>query len=152
MAQVNGFKSPPQSPSVSMGSSNRRSTYMTSSSFSTPQSHSSGSQQSTIVRDTAMALKRKSASQLGAGISSTAEKVGFIDLVQWIRDERLQTLPHKGSKWDSVLIRALYFAERLHGFEVALEPQALDVEQAGHIGYGHMKMLLEVSTTPLYVE
>lgn len=120
---------------------------MTSSSFYTSSARSNGHQQSAVVRDTAAALKRKSASQLGAGISNTAEKVSFLDLVQWIRTERLQSLPHKGSKWDSVLIRSLYFAERLHDFEVALKPHALETEEAGHIGYGHMKMLLEVSAS-----
>lgn len=120
---------------------------MTSSSFSTSSTRSNGHQQSAVVRDTATALKRKSASQLGVGISNSAQKVSFLDLVQWIRTERLQSLPHKGSKWDSVLIRALYFAERLHDFEVALKPHALETEEAGHIGYGHLKMLLEVSTS-----
>lgn len=91
-----------------------------------------------------MALKRKSASALGAGISDTADSVGFINLVEWIRTERLQTLPHKGSKWDTVLIRALYFAERLHGFETALTGHALDVEPASQLGYGHIRLLLEV--------
>lgn len=105
---------------------------------------SGGAEKTSIVRDTAMALKRKSASALGAGISDTADSVDFIRLVEWIRTERLQTLPHKGSKWDTVLIRALYFAERLHGFEKALTGHAVDVEPASQLGYGHIRLLLEV--------
>ena len=104
-----------------------------------------GSGKTSIVRDTAIALKRKSASELGAGISDTTEKVSFIDLVQWVRTERLSTLPHKGSRWDTVLIRALYFAERLNGFDSALKGHALDSEPAAQLGYGHMKLLLEAS-------
>lgn len=104
----------------------------------------SRSQKTTIVRDTAISLKRKSIAELGAGISETADKVTFIELVEWIRAERLSTLPHKGSKWDTVLIRALYFTERLHGFEKALKGHALDNEQAAHLGYGHTRLLLEV--------
>lgn len=108
-----------------------------------------GAEKTSVVIDTAMALKRKSASALGAGISDTADNVGFIQLVEWIRTERLQTLPHKGSKWDTVLIRALYFAERLHGFETALSGHALEVESACQLGYGHIRILLEVRVTCL---
>lgn len=57
---------------------------------------SNNNSQTSVVRDTAIALKRKSASELGAGISDTADKVTFIDLVEWIRSERLSVLPHKG--------------------------------------------------------
>lgn len=106
-----------------------------------------GQQKSSIVQDTAYTLKRKSASELGAGISETADNVSFINLVEWIRSERLQTLPHKGSRWDTVLIRALYFAERLHGFEVGLKAHALETEHAAQLGYGHIRLLLEVSIT-----
>ena len=104
----------------------------------------SRSQRTAVVRDTAISLKRKSIAELGAGISETADKVTFIELVEWIRAERLSTLPHKGSKWDTVLIRALYFTERLHGFEKALKGHALDNEPAAHLGYGHTRLLLEV--------
>lgn len=108
-------------------------------------SSTGGQQKSSIVKDTAYTLKRKSASELGAGISATADNVSFIHLVEWIRSERLQTLPHKGSRWDTVLIRALYFAERLHGFETQLKAHASETEHAAHLGYGHIKLLLEVS-------
>ena len=118
---------------------------MTSSGWSVLKS--SSSEKSTIVRDTAIHLKRKSASELGDGISETADNVGFINLVEWIRTERLHTLPHKGSRWDTVLIRALYFAERLHGFESALKGHAVDSDHAAQIGYGHVKVLLEVRTS-----
>lgn len=139
MNGTNGYFAP-SSPSIQMGSA-RGSTKR----WSTMNGHSSS--KSTTVRDTAMHLKRKSASELGAGISGTADNIGFINLVEWIRSERLHTLPHKGSRWDTVLIRALYFAERLHGFETALKGQAVDAEQAAQLGYGHVKVLLEVSAS-----
>ncbi|EME77291.1 uncharacterized protein MYCFIDRAFT_60116 [Pseudocercospora fijiensis CIRAD86] len=139
---ANGYFSPPDSPSLRFGGSTRGSRRMTSSSWSVLKS--SSSEKSTIVRDTAIHLKRKSTSELGAGISDTADNVGFINLVEWIRTERLHTLPHKGSRWDTVLIRALYFAERLHGFESALKGHAVDSEHAAQIGYGHVKVLLEL--------
>lgn len=142
----NGYANGPESPSSYFGGSTH--TRVRSTTFSNLRSRGSGAEKTSIVRDTAMALKRKSASALGAGISDTADSVGFINLVEWIRTERLQTLPHKGSKWDTVLIRALYFAERLHGFETALTSHALDVEPAAQLGYGHIKLLLEVRPNP----
>lgn len=143
---TSGYFSPPSSPSIHFGGSTRGSTRITSSYSALRSSFIGGQQQkSSIVRDTAYTLKRKSASELGAGISETADKVSFIHLVEWIRSERLQTLPHKGSRWDTVLIRALYFAERLHGFETGLKAHASESEHAAHLGYGHIRLLLEVS-------
>ncbi|KXS96240.1 hypothetical protein AC579_6698 [Pseudocercospora musae] len=141
---ANGYFSPPASPSLRFGGSTRGSTSrrITSSGWSLLKS--SSSEKSTIVRDTAIHLKRKSASELGAAISDTADNVGFINLVECIRTERLHTLPHKGSRWDTVLIRALYFTERLHGFESALKGHAVDSDHAAQIGYGHVKVLLEL--------
>jgi hypothetical protein len=49
-----------------------------------------------------------------------------------------------GSRWDKVLIRALYFAEQLHNFEQAVQSFALDSSAAAAIGYGHAQLLLEV--------
>ncbi|PPJ58058.1 hypothetical protein CBER1_03847 [Cercospora berteroae] len=142
---TNGYFSPPppSSPSIRFGGSNRGSTRIASS-YSVFRSSTGGQQKSSIVKDTAYTLKRKSASELGAGISATADNVSFIHLVEWIRSERLQTLPHKGSRWDTVLIRALYFAERLHGFETQLKAHASETEHAAHLGYGHIKLLLEL--------
>ncbi|CZT25011.1 related to NACHT domain protein [Ramularia collo-cygni] len=140
--QGNGFQNAPESTASYFGGSTH--TRIRSSNFSNLRGKGSSAEKTTVVRDTAMALKRKSASALGAGISDTADSIGFVNLVEWIRTERLQTLPHKGSKWDTVLIRALYFAERLHGFETALTNHALDVEPASQLGYGHVRLLLEL--------
>ncbi|KAK3080786.1 hypothetical protein LTS18_013143, partial [Coniosporium uncinatum] len=104
----------------------------------------SGSYGTSSVQETAMSLKRKSASELGAGVSQNASNVSFINLVESIRSERLATLPHKGGRWDQVLIRALYFAEQLHGFENAVQSFATGSEAAGQVGYGHARLLLEL--------
>jgi hypothetical protein len=70
--------------------------------------------------------------------------VSYVRFLEWIRSERLTTLPHKGSRWDKVLIRALYFAEQLHNFEQAVQSFAHDSNSAAIIGYGHAQLLLEV--------
>jgi hypothetical protein len=97
-----------------------------------------------FVQETATALKRKSMSELGAGVSQSVTDASFINFVEWIRSERLATLPHKGSRWDKVLIRALYFAERLHNFENAVQGFAFDSNDVAQLGYGHARLLLQV--------
>jgi hypothetical protein len=97
-----------------------------------------------FLQETVTALKKKSISELGAGVSQTLNDASFINLVEWIRSERLATLPHKGSTWDKVLIRALYFAEQLHGFEKAAQGVIFDHNAVAQIGYGHARLLLQV--------
>jgi hypothetical protein len=97
------------------------------------------------IQDTVTVLKKKSMSELGAGVSQSITDASFINLVEWIRSERLTTLPHKGSRWDKVLIRALYFAEQLHGFEKAAQDIAFDSTAVAQLGYGHARLLLQVT-------
>ncbi|KAF2812396.1 NACHT domain-containing protein [Mytilinidion resinicola] len=97
-----------------------------------------------FVQEAAVSLKKKSISELGVGVSQSVANVSFINLIESIRDERLATLPHKGSRWDKVLIRAQYFAEKLHHFDVAIQSFALDSHAAAELGYGHARLLLEL--------
>jgi hypothetical protein len=83
--------------------------------------------------------------ELGAGVYRDLSDVSYIKFLEWIRAERLTTLPHKGSRWDKVLIRALYFAEQLHKFDQAIQAFAVDSNVAAAIGYGHAQLLLGVS-------
>lgn len=87
--------------------------------------------------------------ELGAGVyQSSISDVSYVNFLEWIRAERLTTLPHKGSRWDKVLIRALYFAEQLHNFDQAIQSFALDSQAAAAVGYGHARLLLEVCILP----
>ncbi|KAI7582373.1 hypothetical protein KC346_g18433, partial [Hortaea werneckii] len=147
----NGASTPPMSPSSakanrrSMPSAGFKPSRMSSAGFSGfGGSRSQGSQKLPIVEDTGVALKRKSMSELGAGVYQTVEDTSFVNLVSWIRQERLTSLPHKGSTWDTVLIRALYFADHLHGFENAVQGFASGSNAAAQLGYGHTKLLLEL--------
>jgi hypothetical protein len=97
-----------------------------------------------LVQESAEFLRRKSMSELGAGVSQGIVDVSYINFLEWIRSERLTTLPHKGSRWDKVLIRALYFAEQLNIFNNAIQGYAVDSSAAAAIGYGHARLLLEV--------
>jgi hypothetical protein len=97
-----------------------------------------------LVQESAAALKKRSMAELGAGVYQSVSNVSYVNFLEWIRSERLTTLPHKGSRWDKVLIRALYFAEQLHNFEQAIQSFALDSSAAASIGYAHAQLLLEV--------
>lgn len=97
-----------------------------------------------IVSETSSTLKRKSMAELGSAVSSGVCSTNFIQFIEWIRSERLATLPHKGSRWDKVLIRAQHFAEQLNGFDAAIRSFAIDSTTAAEMGYGHARLLLEV--------
>ncbi|KAM0720657.1 hypothetical protein Q7P37_004794 [Cladosporium fusiforme] len=97
-----------------------------------------------LVHDSAQSIKRKSALELGSGVVQSIGDTSFIKLVQWIRAERLSTLPHQGSTWDTVLIRALYVSERLHKFETAIQGFALGTNAAAELAYSHIRLLLEL--------
>ena len=92
------------------------------------------------------ALEKKGSAELGYGVFESISRTSFIDLVEYIGTERLTSLPHKGSKWDKVLIRALYFAEQQHGFEKMMKSFGLD---DNNLAYGYCKMLLEVRHLPV---
>ncbi|KAF2628800.1 hypothetical protein BU25DRAFT_365743 [Macroventuria anomochaeta] len=97
-----------------------------------------------FVQESAISLRKRSMAELGAGVHQSISDVSYVNFLEWIRAERLTTLPHKGSRWDKVLIRALYFAEQLHNFDQAIQSFALDSQAAAAVGYGHARLLLEL--------
>jgi hypothetical protein len=97
-----------------------------------------------FVQESANSLRKRSMAELGTGIYHSVSNVSYVKFLEWIRAERLTTLPHKGSRWDKVLIRALYFAEQLHKFDQAIQAYAVDSSAAAAIGYGHAQLLLGV--------
>ncbi|EMD68013.1 hypothetical protein COCSADRAFT_156478 [Bipolaris sorokiniana ND90Pr] len=105
---------------------------------------STGNYQNLFVQESAAALTDRSKKALGVAHENIRD-VTYVSFLEWIRSERLTTLPHKGSRWDRVLIRALYFAEQLHKFEQAIQPFAHNSASAAIVGYGHAQLLLELS-------
>lgn len=98
---TNGLSSPtasPASPRGLKGSANGLSSAskrLSSANYSSIGERSQGSSKLPVVEDNALVLKRKSMSELGAGVYQSVENTSFIDLVEWIRQERITTLPHK---------------------------------------------------------
>jgi hypothetical protein len=154
MNSVNGTNavfSPPQSPQAAFRSKGRLPSFTSSrapsGNFGAMKSinkRASGSYKIGFVQESAISLRKRSMAELGAGVYQSIGDVSYVRFLEWIRSERLTTLPHKGSRWDKVLIRALYFAEQLHNFEQAVHSFAHDSISAAAIGYGHAQLLLEV--------
>ena len=149
----NGVFSPPQSPSGAFHAKGRLSSFTSSrpasGNFSAikpfnKRANGASAYKIGLVQESANSLRKRSMVELGAGIYQGISNVSYVNFLEWIRAERLTTLPHKGSRWDKVLIRALYFAEQLHKFDQAIQAYALDSSTAAAIGYGHAQLLLEV--------
>ncbi|KAF1964590.1 hypothetical protein BU23DRAFT_492067 [Bimuria novae-zelandiae CBS 107.79] len=150
-ASLNGMATPPQSPNALAykkggfnGFPGSRSASGYYSSINQAVHQGSNGYKLNFVQETAVSLKKKSIAQLGAGVYQGIADTTFINFLEWIRTERLTTLPHKGSRWDRVLIRALFFAEQLHHFDSAVDAYALDSPAAAAMGYGHARLLLEL--------
>lgn len=151
-ASLNGLTSPPFSPnglSVRKAGSGYFNSSRTASgnysSFNQAFNHGGNGYKYNFVQETAVYLKKKSIAQLGSEVYHGISDTTFVHFLEWIRHERLTTLPHKGSRWDRVLIRALFFAEQLHHFDSAVDAYAVDSPAAAAMGYGHARLLLEVS-------
>jgi hypothetical protein len=149
---TNGVLSPPMSPKRALRSAGRLSSFTssraTSGNFGMKSFNKSGASGNGykigFVQESAISMRKRSMAELGAGVYQSISDVSYVNFLEWIRSERLTTLPHKGSRWDKVLIRALYFAEQLHSFDQAIQSFALDSSAAAAVGYGHARFLLEV--------
>ena len=148
----NGVFSPPMSPGGALRSKGRLDSFTSSRATSGNFTKSFGKRGVSgagykigFVQESAISLRKRSMAELGAGVHQNISDVSYVNFLEWIRAERLTTLPHKGSRWDKVLIRALYFAEQLHNFDRAIQGFALDSQAAAAVGYGHARLLLEVS-------
>jgi hypothetical protein len=83
---------------------------------------------------------------LGSNFSGYAFDTSITGLLEWIRDERLIRLPHKGGSWDRVLIAAQHFAEQVHRFNIAISTFESEVNAATNLVFGQCLLLLEVRT------
>ncbi|KAF2722764.1 hypothetical protein K431DRAFT_221415 [Polychaeton citri CBS 116435] len=97
-----------------------------------------------LLSNTAQVLEKRTTAELGMGVAQSISSLSFIELVEYLRAERLSSLPHKGSKWDNVLIKALYFAQQLHNFEVIIKGFGTDEASVPSLGYGFTRLLLEL--------
>ncbi|KIW28428.1 uncharacterized protein PV07_08095 [Cladophialophora immunda] len=83
---------------------------------------------------------------LGSNFSDYAFDTSITGLLEWIRDERLIRLPHKGGSWDRVLIAAQHFAEQVHRFNIAISTFESDINAATNLVFGQCLLLLELGS------
>ncbi len=87
---------------------------------------------------------------LGSNFGGYAFDTSITGLLDWIRDERLIRLPHKGGSWDQVLIAAQHFAEQVHRFNIAISTFESEVNAATNLVFGQCLLLLEVRSLTLF--
>lgn len=61
----------------------------------TKRTNGGGSYKIGLVQESAAALKKRSMAELGAGVYQSVSNVSYVNFLEWIRSERLTTLPHK---------------------------------------------------------
>jgi hypothetical protein len=102
---TNGVLSPPMSPKTMFQRKGRLPSFTSSrapsNNFSTmmktPTKRANGgsSHKIGLVQESAAALKKRSMAELGAGVYQSVSNVSYVNFLEWIRSERLTTLPHK---------------------------------------------------------
>lgn len=103
---TNGVLSPPMSPKALFRSKGRLPSFTSSrapsGNFSTTmrtytkRSSHGNSYKIGLVQESTSALKKRSMAELGAGVYQSVSNVSYVNFLEWIRSERLTTLPHKG--------------------------------------------------------
>jgi hypothetical protein len=102
------------------------------------------------VREQLSSSRTQARRVLGSNFDEYAFDTSITGLLEWIRDERLIRLPHKGGSWDRVLIAAQHFAEQVHRFNAAITTFESDVNAATNLVFGQCLLLLEVRNQCLY--
>lgn len=104
---------------------------------------SSNSESAEIVREQYISVRNRCQRELGASVGHNVLDTSLSDLHEWIRNERLTTLPHKGGSWDRVLISAHHFAEQVCSLGEAIESFAPESGVASNLVFGQCLLLLE---------
>lgn len=104
---------------------------------------SSNSDSAEIVREQYLSVRNRCQRELGSNVGHNVLDTSLSDLHEWIRNERLTTLPHKGGSWDRVLISAHHFAEQVCSLGEAIESFAPDSGVASNLVFGQCLLLLE---------
>lgn len=104
---------------------------------------SSNMESAEIVREQYFSVRNRCQRELGASVGHNVLETSLADLHEWIRNERLTTLPHKGGSWDRVLISAHHFAEQVCSLGEAIESFAPESGAASNLVFGQCLLLLE---------
>jgi hypothetical protein len=103
-----------------------------------------------VVKEQYASVRQRCLRDLGAGVGFHAFDTSHDGLREWIKNERLTRLPHKGGSWDRVLIAAQYFAAQVHHLSEVIDSFTPDCEAASNLVFGQCLLLLEVSLRQTY--
>jgi hypothetical protein len=80
--------------------SSRAPSHSFSTAMKTNMKHTSGggSYKIGLVQESAAALKKRSMAELGAVVYQSVSNVSYVNFLEWIKSERLTTIPHKGKR------------------------------------------------------
>lgn len=104
---------------------------------------SSNQDSAQIVREQYLSVRNRCQRELSSNVGHNVLDTSLSDLHEWIRNERLTTLPHKGGSWDRVLISAHHFAEQVCSLGEAIESFAPESGVASNLVFGQCLLLLE---------
>ncbi|RYP50224.1 hypothetical protein DL768_004208 [Monosporascus sp. mg162] len=96
-----------------------------------------------FVKEQYASVRQRCRRDLGAGVDLYAFDTSHAGFLEWIRNERITRLPHKGGSWDRVLIAAQYFALQVNRLRDAIESFTPECGAASHLVYGQCLLLLE---------
>ncbi|KAF7594203.1 hypothetical protein BBP40_009907 [Aspergillus hancockii] len=103
-------------------------------------------QEATRISSVVSSLKRRHAEELGVTASPGLPNTTHMNLLDWIRTQRMNLLPPEGSDYDKVLAWAQLLIERLHSFDMGIAEFAGDSYLAAHLAYGYCFMLLQLGS------
>lgn len=96
-----------------------------------------------IVKEQYLSVRHRCQRELGAGVGNNVQDTSYSELLDWIEDERLTRLPHRGGCWDRVLISAQHFAGQVNRLAQAIELFAPESCNASNMVFGQCLLLLE---------
>lgn len=112
--------------------------------FGSARESSFGGFANTLVRDQHSFVRQRVQRELGASVDSHVFNTSFEGFLEWIRSERMMSLPHKGGTWDRVLIAAQYFAEQVYNFNSHIHTFTEDCGIATNFMFGQCVLLLRL--------
>ena len=90
---------------------------------------------------------RKSGDKLRGSIGADEEdssECTVEEFLEFIANDRLRRLPHKGSQWDTILKWAEYFAIQVYMYHKSVEPFVSKSQEAAQLDWASCRMLLKV--------
>ena len=97
-----------------------------------------------FVKEQYATVRQRAVRDLGPGVGEHVFDTSHAGFLDWIRSERITTLPHKGGSWDRVLIGAQYFAAQVNRLREIIESFTPDSGAASNLVFGQCLLLLEV--------